>query len=255
MRMYWQAEQCDNLLGFNLSSYRACKALWKSCVEQHTFFRLETPKPHTKKFFFFLSLGSRFRYSGKTQFQTMQENKKRLTRTQRTFIRTRSSRFSRQTVPLPQTIVQNLMLSSHHGTANGTSTGAGQNAKHLGKHESNKVISFSESPARKMRHAWGDSSPSFCPNSIVPYIDAPPSPTSPVHLVTISLKPDGEGKFGFNVKGGSDQHCPILVSRVAPNTPADNAVPKLREGDQVVAINGMDCEGKTHQEVFWVEFT
>lgn len=75
------------MIGFNLCSYRACKALWKACVEQHTFFRLHTPKPLTKKFFFFFSLGSKFRYSGKTEFQTIEENKKRLTRTERIFIR------------------------------------------------------------------------------------------------------------------------------------------------------------------------
>ena len=83
-------ERFDNVVGFNLCSYRACKSLWKSCVEQHTFFRLHTPKPLTKKFFFFFSLGSKFRYSGKTEFQTIEENKRRLTRTERIFIRNSS---------------------------------------------------------------------------------------------------------------------------------------------------------------------
>jgi tyrosine-protein phosphatase non-receptor type 4 len=45
---------------------------------------------------------------------------------------------------------------------------------------------------------------------------------------------DDEGRFGFNVKGGSDLGMPILVSRVAPNTPADRCYPKLNEGDQVL---------------------
>lgn len=80
-------ERYDNMIGFNLCSYRACKSLWKSCVEQHTFFRLHTPKPLTKKFFFFLSLGSKFRYSGKTESQTIEENRRRLIRTERIFIR------------------------------------------------------------------------------------------------------------------------------------------------------------------------
>lgn len=52
-------------------------------------------------------------------------------------------------------------------------------------------------------------------------------------LVTISLTPDEQGRFGFNVKGGLDLDMPILVSRVAPNTPADRCYPKLNEGDQV----------------------
>lgn len=53
-------------------------------------------------------------------------------------------------------------------------------------------------------------------------------------LVTISLTPDEQGRFGFNVKGGLDLDMPILVSRVAPNTPADRCYPKLNEGDQVL---------------------
>lgn len=53
-------------------------------------------------------------------------------------------------------------------------------------------------------------------------------------LVTISLTPDEQGRFGFNVKGGLDLDMPILVSRVAPNTPADRCYPKLNEGDQVI---------------------
>ncbi|EEC11951.1 protein 4.1G, putative [Ixodes scapularis] len=53
-------ESYDNLLGFNMLSYRSCKNLWKSCVEHHTFFRLNTPRPTTKRFLF--SLGSKFRY-------------------------------------------------------------------------------------------------------------------------------------------------------------------------------------------------
>lgn len=51
--------------------------------------------------------------------------------------------------------------------------------------------------------------------------------------MTISLTPDEQGRFGFNVKGGLDLDMPILVSRVAPNTPADRCFPKLNEGDQV----------------------
>lgn len=52
-------------------------------------------------------------------------------------------------------------------------------------------------------------------------------------LVSIRMRPDEQGRFGFNVKGGSDLNMPILVSRVAPNTPADTSYPKLNEGDQV----------------------
>lgn len=57
-------------------------------------------------------------------------------------------------------------------------------------------------------------------------------------------------RFGFNVKGGLDQNnSAIVVSRVAPNTPADQASPRLREGDEVVAINGREVRGLTHEQV------
>lgn len=42
---------------------------------------------------------------------------------------------------------------------------------------------------------------------------------------------------------------PILVSRVAPNTPADRCYPKLNEGDQVLYINGIDVNGMLHERV------
>ncbi|KAK4318744.1 hypothetical protein Pmani_010260 [Petrolisthes manimaculis] len=63
------------------------------------------------------------------------------------------------------------------------------------------------------------------------------------------MKPDEGGKFGFNVKGGADQSLPVLVSRVAPNTPADRCYPRLNEGDQVLLINGRDVSAMTHEQV------
>lgn len=55
-------DQFDTMLGFNLVNYRACKQLWKYCVEQHTFFRRQSPQSYTKRFFFFFKLRSKFRY-------------------------------------------------------------------------------------------------------------------------------------------------------------------------------------------------
>lgn len=44
-------------------------------------------------------------------------------------------------------------------------------------------------------------------------------------------------------------NCPVLVSRVAPGTPADQCYPRLSEGDQLVAINGRDTSNMPHKEV------
>uniref|UniRef100_A0A8C3PDR7 Protein 4.1 n=1 Tax=Chrysemys picta bellii TaxID=8478 RepID=A0A8C3PDR7_CHRPI len=63
-------EQYESTIGFKLPSYRAAKKLWKVCVEHHTFFRLTSPEALPKSRF--LALGSKFRYSGRTQAQTRQ---------------------------------------------------------------------------------------------------------------------------------------------------------------------------------------
>ncbi|GAU99211.1 hypothetical protein RvY_10243-2 [Ramazzottius varieornatus] len=68
-------------------------------------------------------------------------------------------------------------------------------------------------------------------------------------LTCIRIKPDSDGKFGFNVRGGIDLNLPVIVTRVAPNTPADLAVPRLHEGDQVLSINGRETATLTHDEV------
>uniref|UniRef100_G3WDS0 Protein 4.1 n=1 Tax=Sarcophilus harrisii TaxID=9305 RepID=G3WDS0_SARHA len=63
-------EQYESTIGFKLPSYRAAKKLWKVCVEHHTFFRLTSTETIPKSRF--LALGSKFRYSGRTQAQTRQ---------------------------------------------------------------------------------------------------------------------------------------------------------------------------------------
>uniref|UniRef100_A0A087YJN2 Protein 4.1 n=1 Tax=Poecilia formosa TaxID=48698 RepID=A0A087YJN2_POEFO len=66
-----ETEQYESAIGFKLPNYKAAKKLWKVCVEHHTFFRLTSTEMATtpRKF---LALGSKFRYSGRTQAQTRQ---------------------------------------------------------------------------------------------------------------------------------------------------------------------------------------
>ncbi|XP_064875111.1 tyrosine-protein phosphatase non-receptor type 4-like isoform X1 [Oncorhynchus nerka] len=71
-------ETRETLLGFNMVSYRACKNLWKTCVEHHTFFRLDRPVPPQKNFFaHYFTLGSKFRYCGRTEVQSVQYGKEK----------------------------------------------------------------------------------------------------------------------------------------------------------------------------------
>uniref|UniRef100_A0A8C3D0J4 Protein tyrosine phosphatase non-receptor type 4 n=1 Tax=Cairina moschata TaxID=8855 RepID=A0A8C3D0J4_CAIMO len=150
-------ESRETLLGFNMVNYRACKNLWKACVEHHTFFRLDRPLPPQKNFFaHYFTLAIR-------------------------------------------------ILFFHF------------------------FFFFKCAP--------GPCSP--LPNGGIPHDN----------LVMIRMKPDENGRFGFNVKGGYDQKMPVIVSRVAPGTPADLCVPRLNEGDQVVLINGRDIAEHTHDQV------
>uniref|UniRef100_A0A8C9WV55 Protein 4.1 n=1 Tax=Sander lucioperca TaxID=283035 RepID=A0A8C9WV55_SANLU len=66
-----EVEQYESAIGFKLPNYKAAKKLWKVCVEHHTFFRLTSTEMVTtpRKF---LALGSKFRYSGRTQAQSRQ---------------------------------------------------------------------------------------------------------------------------------------------------------------------------------------
>ncbi|MGH0178780.1 UNVERIFIED_CONTAM: hypothetical protein FKN15_078380 [Acipenser sinensis] len=87
-----EQEQYESTIGFKLPNYRASKKLWKVCVEHHTFFRLTSTEATTPRRF--LALGSKFRYSGRTQAQTRQASSM-INRPAPLFQRTASKRASR----------------------------------------------------------------------------------------------------------------------------------------------------------------
>merc|ERR1719422_2138954 len=376
-------ESYDTLLGFNLSSYRSCKNLWKSAVEHHSFFRLQSPKTPGRKFSL-LGLSSKFRYSGRTEFQTVSEtaiaSNQAKSRWERAFFRSPSRRVLRQTMPNLERS-RNILASPEHSSigsstisssvSNGHLKPGSENVKPTSGSRVSLAVRAYESfnnrvqslGVRSPRRAWGDESddeggflagtiprlrshapslppgiPSTGPPSSSPstktrsptdlskppalfsfaddsssergnseppisqtshgrasseppsqastvrlssYI--PPSPAStlqgtvtpvengehsdnPVEevtsqddatsetsggsgIVTVTISPDTQGRFGFNVKGGADQGVPVIVSRVAAGTPADKCEPRLSEGDQVVMINGRDVATMTHDQV------
>lgn len=81
------ADQTETIIGFNMFTYRSCKILWKSCVEYHSFFRLHHIKQLPRKWY---QLGSKFRYSGRTEYEA-QQSSKRLARSDKPFQRSSSS--------------------------------------------------------------------------------------------------------------------------------------------------------------------
>uniref|UniRef100_A0AAZ3QZB2 FERM domain-containing protein n=1 Tax=Oncorhynchus tshawytscha TaxID=74940 RepID=A0AAZ3QZB2_ONCTS len=103
-----ETEQFESTVGFKLPNHRSAKRVWKVCVENHTFFRLMTPEAPTKAKF--LTLGSKFRYSGRTQAQTRQASTL-IDRPAPYFERTSSKRISRSldggsvTITTPEVVV------------------------------------------------------------------------------------------------------------------------------------------------------
>ncbi|KAJ8270749.1 hypothetical protein GJAV_G00118790 [Gymnothorax javanicus] len=108
-----ETEQFESTVGFKLPNHRAAKKVWKVCVEHHTFFRLMAPEQPPKAKF--LTLGSKFRYSGRTQAQTRQASTL-IDRPAPYFERTSSKRVSRSLDGAPMGSVadqaDSLLLSS-----------------------------------------------------------------------------------------------------------------------------------------------
>jgi len=96
-----EGSEQEHIFVFRLGSEKACKHLWKCSVEHHSFFRLRAPVkgPNTRQNFF--RMGSRFRYSGRTEFQNTVSGNSRARRTV-SFERRPSTRHPRR----PSTMVR-----------------------------------------------------------------------------------------------------------------------------------------------------
>ncbi|XP_028663882.2 tyrosine-protein phosphatase non-receptor type 4 isoform X2 [Erpetoichthys calabaricus] len=307
-------ETRETILGFNMVNYRACKNLWKACVEHHTFFRLDRPLPPQKNFFaHYFTLGSKFRYCGRTEAQSVQYGKEKGIK-DRIFARSPSKPLarkmisgmdwetvSRNSLSDDRLETQSLPTRSPPGTPNQSGMFAQEGTRlrpssvgHLVDHvihtSPSEVFANHKSPSSTQANSISlDSSPSQdtavdgqppalppkqskknsynqinesqsqleLDNHINELYDVPVASEKSMlngviphdNLVLIRMKPDENGRFGFNVKGGSDQKMPVIVSRVAPGTSADLCVPRLNEGDQVVLINGRDISEHTHDQV------
>ncbi|XP_071405173.1 band 4.1-like protein 2 isoform X2 [Pithys albifrons albifrons] len=108
-----EQEQFESTIGFKLPNHRAAKRLWKVCVEHHTFFRLLSPEQPPKAKF--LTLGSKFRYSGRTQAQTRQASNL-IDRPAPYFERTSSKRVSRSLDGAPMGISDQSLLRDFSAT-------------------------------------------------------------------------------------------------------------------------------------------
>ncbi|KAM3835922.1 band 4.1-like protein 5 [Diretmus argenteus] len=88
-----QGKEQEHTFVFRMDHPKACKHLWKCAVEHHAFFRLRGPVQKNSTNSTFIRMGSRFRYSGKTEYQTTKANKARRSAS---FERRPSRRYSRR---------------------------------------------------------------------------------------------------------------------------------------------------------------
>ncbi|NWQ68224.1 E41L2 protein, partial [Neopipo cinnamomea] len=153
-----ELEQFESTIGFKLPNHRAAKRLWKVCVEHHTFFRLVSPEQPPKAKF--LTLGSKFRYSGRTQAQTRQASNL-IDRPAPYFERTSSKRVSRSLDGAPMGISDQSLrdFSATGGQAAGDkiidTEAAGQaNLKESGREEDGSPVKTPQLELTQVGKVW-----------------------------------------------------------------------------------------------------
>ncbi|XP_055009102.1 band 4.1-like protein 5 isoform X2 [Boleophthalmus pectinirostris] len=175
-----QGKEQEHTFVFRMDHPKACKHLWKCAVEHHAFFRLRGPVQKNAAHSGFIRMGSRFRYSGKTEYQTTKANKARRSAS---FERRPSRRYSRRTMHNRGPFTPQEVLSSGNG------------------------VSSSKDRVSAIRGAW--SAP------VVPV--APPG--GPVEIQPLPHSP-GTDKRGLPVVPDLMETCIDDVLRGLPSPPA-----------------------------------
>ncbi|XP_038576073.1 band 4.1-like protein 5 isoform X3 [Micropterus salmoides] len=109
-----QGKEQEHTFVFRMDHPKACKHLWKCAVEHHAFFRLRGPVQKNSARSGFIRMGSRFRYSGKTEYQTTKANKARRSAS---FERRPSRRYSRRTMQNRGAFNPHEVISSGNGVS------------------------------------------------------------------------------------------------------------------------------------------
>ncbi|XP_063692842.1 tyrosine-protein phosphatase non-receptor type 4-like [Bolinopsis microptera] len=257
----------SQIIGFKIVPYRACKNVWKRCVEYHTFFRLNTPRDIPSRGV--LRLGSKHHYKGRTQKQAI-EDYNNLVRTNSNFERTPSKRVSRRKIASPNTNNNhNASKNNHNERSFYLNDNDNSNSTPVKKEFENENLDFASptSPNHASTPSDVSGDEAVTPNARFDYdtktgqieinLDSTLNTSTPSvngakdqeDCVDITIMPDASGKFGFNVRGGYDQEMPVIVSKVARGSPAAAALPCLEEGDQVVSINNTEVEPLDHKQI------
>ncbi|ETE70894.1 Tyrosine-protein phosphatase non-receptor type 4, partial [Ophiophagus hannah] len=281
-------ESRETLLGFNMVNYRACKNLWKACVEHHTFFRLDRPLPPQKNFFaHYFTLGSKFRYckvlltfffiisilhfpfSGRTEVQSVQYGKERANK-DRVFARSPSKPLARKLISgMDWEVVsrnslsddrletQSLPSRSPPGTPNHRNSTFTQEGNRLRPSSVGHLVDHVVHTSPSEVFANHRSPSSTQANSII--LESSPCQETPIDGQPPALPPKQSKKNSWNQIHYShsqielDNHINETYDDDSSSSPekstADVCVPRLNEGDQVVLINGRDISEHTHDQV------
>ncbi|XP_026073849.1 band 4.1-like protein 5 isoform X4 [Carassius auratus] len=148
-----EGKEQEHTFVFHMDHPKACKHLWKCAIEHHAFFRLRGPVQKSSNRSGFIRMGSRFRYSGKTEYQTTKANKARRSIS---FERRPSRRYSRRTM---QNRGPNKSSDNHN----------------------NGVSPSLEAKPTQTRPPW----------SGMPVVSSPPSAPGPIEIETLPRSPGG----------------------------------------------------------------
>ncbi|XP_052462110.1 band 4.1-like protein 5 isoform X4 [Carassius gibelio] len=148
-----EGKEQEHTFVFHMDHPKACKHLWKCAIEHHAFFRLRGPVQNSSNRSGFIRMGSRFRYSGKTEYQTTKANKARRSIS---FERRPSRRYSRRTM---QNRGPNKSSDNHN----------------------NGVSPSLEAKPTQTRPPW----------SGMPVVSSPPSAPGPIEIETLPRSPGG----------------------------------------------------------------
>uniref|UniRef100_A0A672SGH6 protein-tyrosine-phosphatase n=1 Tax=Sinocyclocheilus grahami TaxID=75366 RepID=A0A672SGH6_SINGR len=257
-----EGELGHHVVSLSMPSSRACKNLWKSCVDHHTFY--DRKPSHS---------ASKLRYAGRVTTDSVPlyrkligekmfnpavrsnsvehfETKSLPSRSPPNTPNWRSPRLRHDFRKPRPSSVDNLTNEMSYVTESEDvfytyrqiySTYANAHSLNLNQRsESSIKASSSESSILFL---------SYLPQRVYFVVICMQSVTADGDLLLVRISPDQDGKFGFNVKGGVDQKMPLAISHVNPASPAGRCVPPLMEGDQVLLINGRDISEHTHQQV------
>ncbi|KAJ7370196.1 Tyrosine-protein phosphatase non-receptor type 3 [Desmophyllum pertusum] len=224
-------EWTDNVIGFHMPTYRACKTLWKTCVEYHTFYRTHFPKPTNNK-------------RVKTEYQAIEEGR-RQPRTEPRIVRTLSRRYSkrhddgsRRRIDLDHVFDKDDMVFSDKPAGLNYSSSVPSNFDKM-NHSLVRSKSLGIADEVHMNRLKPALTPELQRNGSA----------NQEGEMTIRMEPDEQGRFGFNVQGGADINLPVIVSKIARGMPADMCMPQLQEGDEIVHINGRIVKELPHHEI------